>query len=148
MIQRGGVALSNKPVYWDSTEAAKLFGFNKGEDMYNKLGERVTLLKGAIQKPDGYKTILHHCNKALDADQVFKIRNKCVFLIQAYQIALEMLGTNNTRWKKDCCQEAVNQINDIGFDTSINANTLMNWNIDFRKYEMFHHPDIFMLQIT
>ena len=65
-----------------------------------------------------------------------------MFLIQAYQIALEKLGTNNTRWKKDCCQEAVNRINDIGFDTTINANTLMNWNIDFRKYEQFHHPDI------
>ena len=81
MIRRGGVALSNKPVYWDSPEAAKLFGFNEEEDVYNKLGERDTLLKGAIQKPDGYKTILQHCNEALNADQVFKIRNKCVFLI-------------------------------------------------------------------
>ena len=44
MIQ-GGVTLSNKPVYWDSSEAAKLFGFNQGEDVHNKLGERVTLLK-------------------------------------------------------------------------------------------------------
>ena len=61
-------------------------------------------------------------------DQVFKIRNKCVF----HQIALEKLGVNNTRWKKDCCKEAVDQINDIGFDTTINANTLMDWNIDFR----------------
>jgi hypothetical protein len=48
IIRRGGVALSNKPVYWDSPKAAKLFGFNKGEDVYNKLGERVTLLKGAL----------------------------------------------------------------------------------------------------
>jgi hypothetical protein len=53
---RGGGTLSNEPVYWDSSEAAKLFGFNQGEDVHNKLGERVTLLKGAIQKPDGYKT--------------------------------------------------------------------------------------------
>ena len=51
---------------------------------------------------------------------------------------------NNTHWKKDCCQEAVDQINDIGFDTTINANTLMNWNIDFRKTEKFHHPDIYV----
>ncbi len=100
MIRRGGVSLSNKPVYWDSPEVAKLFGFNKGEDVYNKLGERVTLLKGAIQKPGGYKTTLQHCNEALNADQVSKIRDKCVFLIRAYQIALEKLGTNNTHWKK------------------------------------------------
>jgi hypothetical protein len=144
MIRRGGVALSNKPVYCDSPEAAKLFGFNEGEDVYNKLGERVTLLKGALQKPDGYKSILQCSEETLNADQVFKIRNKCVFLIRAYQIALEKLGKNNTRWKKDCCQEAVDQINDIGFVTTINANTLMNWNINFRKHEKFHHPDIYV----
>jgi len=51
---RGGVTLSNKPVYWDSSEAAKLI----------------------------YETILQHSNEELSADQVFKIRNKCVFLIR------------------------------------------------------------------
>ena len=30
MIQRGGVTHINKSVYWDSPEAAKLFGFNEG----------------------------------------------------------------------------------------------------------------------
>jgi hypothetical protein len=92
MIQRGGVALSNISVYWDSPEAAKLFGFNEGDNVYNKLEERVTLLKGALQKPDGYKSILQRSEETLNADQVFKIRNKCVFLIRAYQIALEKLG--------------------------------------------------------
>ena len=81
MIQRGGVTHINKSVYWDSPEAAKLFGFNEGEDVYSKLEERVTLLKGALQKPDGYKSILQHSEETLTADQVFKIRNKCVFLI-------------------------------------------------------------------
>jgi hypothetical protein len=38
----------------------------------------------------------------------------------------------------------VNQIYDIGFDTTIKVNTLMNWNIDFRKHEKFHHPDIYV----
>jgi hypothetical protein len=47
-----------------------------------------------------------------------------VFLIQAYQISLEKMGINNTRWKKGCCQEAVILINDIGFNMTINANTL------------------------
>ena len=83
IIQRGDVSLgnSNKPVYWDSPEAAKLFGFNKGEDVCSKLGERVTLLKRALEKPDGYKSILQRSEDTLNADQVFKIRNKCVFLI-------------------------------------------------------------------
>jgi hypothetical protein len=80
----------------------------------------------------------------LHGNQVFQIRNKCVFLIQAYQIALEKMGINNTRWKKDCCQEAVRQLNDIGFNTTINPNTVMNWNIDFRKEEKFHHPNFYV----
>ncbi len=46
--------------------------------------------------------------------------------------------------KKDCCQESVILINEIGFSTTINANTLMNWNIDFRKQEKFHHPNIYV----
>ena len=147
MIRRSGAALSNKPVYWDLPEAAKLCGFNKGEDVNNKLGERVTLLKGALQlqKPDRYnKSILQRSEETLNTDQVFKIRNKCVFLIRAYHIALEKLGTNNTHQKKVCCQEVVNQINDIGFDTTINANTLMDWNIDFRKHKKFQHSDIYV----
>jgi hypothetical protein len=113
--------------------------------VYNKLGERATLLKEALQKPDGYYSILQCSEETLTVDQVFKIRNKCVFLIQANQIALEKLGMNITCLKRDCCQEVVNQINDIGFNTTINANTLMDWNIDFRKHGKFHHSDIYVI---
>jgi hypothetical protein len=76
-------------VYWDSTEAVRLFGFNKGEDVYKGLEKQVTLLKGAIQIPNGYMAIPQHPHEALHADQVFKIRYKCVYLIRAYQIALK-----------------------------------------------------------
>ena len=38
----------SKPVYWDSTESAILFGFNKGENVYAGLRQRVTLLKRAL----------------------------------------------------------------------------------------------------
>jgi len=66
---------------WHSTtpEAAILFGYNKGENVYAGLRQRVTLLKGALQKPDGYKSILQQSEETLNADQVFKIRNKCAF---------------------------------------------------------------------
>ncbi len=104
----------------------------------------MTLLKQTLQQPDGSKAIFQHAHETLNANQVFQIRNKCVFLIQAYRIALEKMGINNTCGKKDCCQEAVILINEIGFNMTINANTLMNWNIDFRKQEKFHHPNIYV----
>jgi hypothetical protein len=87
-------------VYWDSPEAEIPFGFNEGEDVCVRLKQRVTLLKQALQKPDGYKAILQHAHETLNTNQVFKIRNKCVFLIQAYLIALEKMGINNIHWKK------------------------------------------------
>ncbi len=95
-ISRCAVGDHSKPVYWDLPKAAILFVFNEGEDVYVRLKERMTLLKRALQKPDGYKAILQRAHKTLNANQVFQIRNKCVFLIQAYLIALEKMGKNNT----------------------------------------------------
>ena len=112
--------------------------------MYAGLKERLTLLKGALQKPDDYKSILHHGGETLHSDQILQIRNTCVFLIRAYQIASEKNGMNNTRWKKDCCQEAVCQIDNIGFHSTINPNTVMHWTINFRKEDEFHHPNIYV----
>jgi hypothetical protein len=39
----------NKPVYWDSSEAVKLFGFDydEGYNLYNGLVDRCELLGGA-----------------------------------------------------------------------------------------------------
>jgi hypothetical protein len=54
------------------------------------------------------------------------------------------MGKNNTRWVKDCCQVAVDHVNIIGFDTTINAKTLSYWNINFRKRGQFAHPNPFV----
>jgi hypothetical protein len=137
---------STKPVYWNLPEAAKLFGFNydEGDNVYNGLVDRCELLRGVLRRPNGYKLIIQQSDEPLLDNQVFQIRNKCVFLIWAYQIALEKMRMNNPRWKKDCCEEAVCQMNEIGFNMTINANIVMNWNIHFKKEEKFHHPNIYV----
>ena len=40
---------------------------------------------------------------------------------------------------------AVDQVNGLGFDTTINAKTLSYWNIDFWKRGKFAHPNLFSL---
>jgi hypothetical protein len=44
-ISRCTVRDCSKPLYLDSLEAAILFGFNEGEDVYVRLKQRVTFLK-------------------------------------------------------------------------------------------------------
>jgi hypothetical protein len=100
------------------------------------------MLKGVLRKSDGFKAILQHGDKPLNEDQLFQLRKKCVFLLRAYEIALRNMGTDNTHWKKDCCQEVVDQMNDIGLDVLINVNTLVNWNSAFRKRQQFPHPNL------
>jgi hypothetical protein len=46
-------ATQNKTVYWDSPEAAKVFGFNydEGVNVYNGLVDRCELLRGVLRIP-------------------------------------------------------------------------------------------------
>jgi hypothetical protein len=48
---------NNIPVYWDSPEATKLFGFNydEGCNVYNGLVDRCELLRGVLRRPKGFK---------------------------------------------------------------------------------------------
>ena len=91
-----GQKAQNKPVYWDLPEAVKLFGFNydEGCNVYNGLVDRCELLWGVLRRPKGYKSIIQHSDEPLSENQVFHIRNKCVFLLRAYKIALKKMGTS------------------------------------------------------
>ena len=40
-----------------------------------------------------------------------------------------------------CYEEAIRCGNVLGFETTINAQTLARWNVDFRKHGNFAHPN-------
>jgi hypothetical protein len=52
-----------RPLFWESPEAAKLFGFNynSGEDVLIGLRERVKMLANVLQSCEGYKDVVDHC---------------------------------------------------------------------------------------
>jgi hypothetical protein len=138
-------AANNKLIsYWDSPEAAILFGFNyhNKEDVFTGLEERVELLQGVFVKSDGYRDVVANSyEQSLSDYQVFQIRNKCLFLLNAYRLALEKMGKENNGWVKCCCREAVDLVNSIGINTTTNANVLAKWNTIFRRNGKFPHPD-------
>ena len=53
---------SSLPLYWDSPEAAKLFGFNykNGDVGYTGLQQIIELLSYTQQSHDGYKRVVAH----------------------------------------------------------------------------------------
>ena len=130
-------------IYWESREAANLFGFNydEEEDVYQGLKDRIHMLGIVVKKPNGYKNAVEKSDEFMSDYSIFTIRNKCIFLRAAYEIAIQDMGKDNNTWICHCCKVAVKQVNLIGIDTTINANTLSHWNIQFRKTGQFPHPN-------
>ena len=101
------VGVTGLPLFWDSPEAAKLFGFsyNNGDDVYGRLKDRIHLLSEVQRSEDGYKRfVIDIEKKPLSTKQIFLFRKKCMYLRTAYIIALEKLGYNKHTWVKTCCK--------------------------------------------
>jgi hypothetical protein len=135
-------------IYWSSSEAAKLFGFPVGTDVYHSLQDRIDSLEEATLSVNGYKQLLLSNNNNNNEEQqpmtefqIFKFRHQCLFLRTAYQVAIEKMGIIHNNFKMACC-EAMTKLNSLGFDTATSANTIMEWNKDFRTNNgKFSHPN-------
>ena len=61
--------LDDLPIYWESPEAAKLFGFDykdgEGDDVFDGLTARVKILTEVLRSADGYKRIVSHSEENL-----------------------------------------------------------------------------------
>ena len=51
------------------------------------------------------------------------------------------MGNTGVSWVKTYCQEVVDKVNDVGFNTTISAKTLSYWNVTFRQQTKFPHPN-------
>ncbi len=138
--------LDDLPIYWESPEAAKLFGFDhkNGDDVFDGLTARVKILTKVLRSSDAYKRVVSHSEENLLPEQNFHIRNKCLFLRTAYTIALNKLGRDSNNWVATCCQEALDLLAGLGFDTTVDAQRITYWNIDFCKDNCFPHPNSYV----
>mmetsp|Transcript_27620 Transcript_27620/g.59008 ORF Transcript_27620/g.59008 Transcript_27620/m.59008 type:complete len:743 (+) Transcript_27620:485-2713(+) len=139
---------NTKNIYWQSSEARKLFGFfGDGDEDINVvvegLHERINLLKKVQEDDDGYQLVIpmtEDSSLGLSSHNKFTIRNKSLFLLKAYQIALEKMRVG-VRWIEDCCKQAVTFINSLGIKTTVSGKTVGDWHRHFRKNDKFPHPN-------
>ncbi len=138
------VGVTGLPLFWDSPEAAKLFGFsyNNGDDVYGRLKDRIYLLSEVQRSEDGYKQfVIDIEKKPLSTKLIFLFRKKCMYLRTAYIIALEKLGYNKHTWVKTCCKEAVEMLAYLGLDLTLDPKRVSEWNQLLRRNGKFHHPN-------
>ena len=133
--------------YWpESPEAYQLFkppsGTTSaiGENPQEALERRIKLLQSVHETEDSWRNVVkgrdaeNFCTKA----EVFEIRQRATFLCCAYQLALTHM--NGWTWH-DCCKEACKCLNSFGMNQATFFKTLAQWNIVFRKFECFPHPN-------
>eukprot|EP01082_Thalassiosira_pseudonana_P005736 g5621.t1 g5621 contig2:924644-925877(-) len=115
-------AVTNPPSFWDTREAARLFGFEQGVNVRQCLQERIDMLKKVNASINGYSMIVPNPTKCTENDK-FKLRQKALILAKAYTVALEKqtVGRGSQdhtstifSWE-DAAIIAVKELNALGF---------------------------------
>ena len=60
-------------LYWESSEAAKLFGFEPGDDAYDGVKKKDNLLTDVLNLADGYKSIVDGEADSLSGQHIFNL---------------------------------------------------------------------------
>ena len=131
-------------IYWESPEAALLFGFEKGADVRKGLEELIETFYTVRGSLNGYlKTNIIQLDKdsPLSANAVEDLRSKCGYLRAAYTVALDELHKVGVTWRA-CCDKAVSVLNPhLCSDHATNGRTVMKWNRIFRDHHQFPNPN-------
>ena len=127
---------------WDSPEAFALFNpIENDSSTKQTLERRVIKLTTVLQNVDGYKNIIlgGDPKKVCTESDIFNIRQRSLYLRAAYSIALknDWQYNGDHSWE-NCCKEAVEKVNDLGFDYVKNGETVERWNKVFRETEYFN----------
>ena len=139
-------AINRKTIYWRSPEANKLFGFDLYPhcDVVAGLEERIDLLKKVNASENGYQLVLpigaEIGDNYVSNHNKFIIRQKSLFLLKAYQIALDEMKVG-VRWVDHICHKAVVVLKDYGFKDTTNAEVGSKWNCVFRLNDKLPHPN-------
>ena len=128
--------------YWQSPECHKLFGVGD-EDVRSVLEHRIDLLKSVSSTTYGYKKVIDVVcesknNYESSDNDIWILQQKSMMLCLAYHYALKHM--NHYSWVNKCCQMACDTLCIIGVNYASNPQTIANWNKEFRKKEVFHHP--------
>ena len=128
--------------YWEQTEARKLFCPRDDDNTVREtLMRRIDQLRVVNSSNEGWRKVIigHDCDNDCSMNDIFEIRQRYLFLRQAYVIALETM-TSGTPWR-ECCSEACERLNAMGITLATNPRVVEQYNRLFRSNEMFLHPN-------
>ena len=139
--------------YFDSPEANHLFGRIQQEttaedevSVRTTIHNRIQKLTEAFSTPAGWKCILEDrdSKQTCSAFQIYNIQIKCRYIAIALRIALQKMGrgAGGATWL-DCCQEAMNTVNQFNNITYIKFHrTIQGWHLLYRRNgECFPNPN-------
>jgi len=126
--------------FWQSPEAANLFGFDQGDDVRKGLQDRIALLRKANESEDGWKSLIPDDGKEdlYPCREIMALRHRALYLAKSYMMALEKM--NKQRWR-ECCEEAAVQLDGLGL-TQLTGSTVQRYQLSFRVGNVFPHPAI------
>ena len=98
--------------FWKSAEAAKMFGFSRGDDILKGLQDRINRLKKANESVNGWKTLVPNDGKEelYKQHDILKLRHKVQYLIKAYAIAMKRM--NELSWMQ-CCKKSAEDLGEL-----------------------------------
>jgi len=138
-------AILSEDTTWTHRRTRKVFGVPTG-DVKAVIVSRIDKLELVISGRELLETVLskpHDDAKdlAIKQEKVQYLVIRCMYLRTAYSIALERFtyGMESFNWAQ-CCEEAIDNISDIGITTITSPRTLMRWNQQFRGNGEFNHP--------
>mmetsp|Transcript_21684 Transcript_21684/g.45826 ORF Transcript_21684/g.45826 Transcript_21684/m.45826 type:complete len:865 (+) Transcript_21684:59-2653(+) len=135
---------TNHSDWWQTPEAATLFGFTFGvDDVLKGLQERVNLLRTVNKASDGWKDLVPNDGKEdmyTDHDIMF-VRHKALYLMKAYLLAMTTEKMEKKTWAK-CCEEAGTFFDGLGLlKEGLIEGMIQRWNIAFSTEGVFPHPN-------
>ncbi len=110
------------------------------ESPQEALERRIIQLQAVHESEESWRGVVkggdpdNFCTKA----EIFEIRQRAMFLCLAYQLALANM--NDWTWHQ-CCKVACTTLNRLGVLQATFYKTVAQWNIIFRKFECFPHPN-------
>ena len=147
----------DKPIvcFWTSYDAFILFAggssvsydefmatnISSGKTVVDLLETHIAVLQAVSKKVDGWRDVV----KGRDADdvcsetEIFNLKSRAMTLCAAYQNAI--LYMNSWSWEQ-CCSEACKQLNKLGVLQATIGRTVRDWNLEFRKQQVFLHPNL------
>jgi hypothetical protein len=102
---------------------------------------QILLLQSAHDREDNWRNVVLGCDNknVCKKAEIWEIQQRATFLCFAYQLALTKM--NEWTWQ-DCCTNACQLLNSFRMKQASFYKTVSNWNIAFRKYKSFPHPNL------